>query len=267
MKTKKSFTLVELMVVLAIISILSAIIFVNVSGSTTRARLAKAMEFSQTVNRTLGAYAVGIWRFEDSGSVVFDNSGHDNNGTAFGGIYATGTVGNGMEFNGNAYIDAGNDSSLNMDLDDDFTIELWAKSNGYVGGGGLVAKGSWSDKGYFIAYNYGPQCVYFGLYDTTGYEGKTIQTNLCGAFGWSHIVAVKKGNNIEAWVNAVKIGGVNNMALTSLANNLHFFIGKSSENAYFNGTIDEVRIYNQALETAAIEKSYAQGLLRHLSLK
>jgi type II secretory pathway pseudopilin PulG len=42
-------------------------------------------------------------------------------------------------------------------------------------------------------------------------------------------------------------------------------IGRDSSGDYFNGIIDKVRIYNRALESAEIQKHYAEGLERHQS--
>jgi hypothetical protein len=44
-------------------------------------------------------------------------------------------------------------------------------------------------------------------------------------------------------------------------------IGRDRTSYYWNGYIDEVRIYSTALTSAEIQQHYAMGLLRHLLAK
>ena len=260
---KKAFTLIELLSVIAIIALLTTIILVNMSGARGKAKRVKILEFSQTINSSIGDYAVGIWRFDEgSGNIAHDYSGYANNGTIYGASFATGTIGRAISFNGSSYVSVGNSDVLNVETGDDLTVEVWAKSNGFSSGGGIVSKGSWENSGYFIAYAYNPQCVFFVLRDAAGYVGKELNTGLCGVFDWSHIVGVKKGNNMEVWVNAQKVGELKGITLGSISNSNNLAFGKSTNDYYFNGLIDEVRIYKQALNVSQIQNSYAQGL-RH----
>ena len=67
------FTLVELLVVISIIGLLSSIVLVSFSNSRDKARLAKSQQFDAQISHALGAYAVGIWRFEEgTGTIVQD---------------------------------------------------------------------------------------------------------------------------------------------------------------------------------------------------
>ena len=82
MKQEKSFTLIELLVVIAIIGVLTSIVLVSTQGLQGKARITKTLQFSQSLNHTLGAYAVGWWTFDEgSGTQARDNSGYGNNGT------------------------------------------------------------------------------------------------------------------------------------------------------------------------------------------
>ena len=82
MKNKqKSFTLVELLVAIAIIGLLVSLTLVALKGLKERARIAKDLQFSSTIQHTLQADIVGFWDFEEGeGEVINDLSGNVNDG-------------------------------------------------------------------------------------------------------------------------------------------------------------------------------------------
>ena len=124
------FTLIELLVVISILGVLSSIILVSFGGQKDKARLAKAQQFDAQINHALGAYAVGIWRFEEgSGTNLYDASGFDNDGMFIGnpapefpnGVYLGTTA---LEFDGNDdYVSVPDDNSL--DITDAITLTAW----------------------------------------------------------------------------------------------------------------------------------------------
>jgi prepilin-type N-terminal cleavage/methylation domain-containing protein len=128
----RGFTLIELLVVISIIGVISSVIFVSFSGSRDKARLAKAQNFDAQISHALGAYAVGIWRFEEgTGIDIHDESGFGNDGTFVGNPSPTfpdsevyvGTKA--LYFDGtDDYVNCGNNSSLNL-AGGDFTAEAW----------------------------------------------------------------------------------------------------------------------------------------------
>ena len=75
---EKSFTLIELLVIIAIIGLLASIILVSLRGTREKARIARSLQISQSVDHNLGAYAAGVWRFDGN---VKDASGYDNHCT------------------------------------------------------------------------------------------------------------------------------------------------------------------------------------------
>jgi prepilin-type N-terminal cleavage/methylation domain-containing protein len=82
---QKGFTLIELMVGIAIVGLLSSVILVATKGSTNKANIAKTMQWSRSIESLLGPYAVGIWNFDEgSGTTVSDLSGYGNDGTIYG---------------------------------------------------------------------------------------------------------------------------------------------------------------------------------------
>ncbi|MDP1624281.1 MAG: type II secretion system protein, partial [bacterium] len=119
---QKGFTLAELLVVISILGLLASIVLVSTSGATERARIAKILQWSQSLHSLLGADVVGIWRLDENpaihGTTMVDSSGNGNNGTLFTNDGATnkavaGVVGGALSFDGvDDYVSCGNGSSL-----------------------------------------------------------------------------------------------------------------------------------------------------------
>ena len=126
MKNKKAFTLIELLVVIVIIGLISSIILVSLKEAGEKARIAGVLEFSHSIQHTLGAYAVGVWSFEEIGDTALDGSGYGNHGVIYGAGHTDGIIGSALSFNGTSdYVDCGTDESL--DLQPTLTIEAWVK--------------------------------------------------------------------------------------------------------------------------------------------
>ncbi len=164
--------------------------------------------------------------------------------------YTTGKIGNAGMFNGvSDYVNAGNDASLN--ITNVITIEarinvrnvstLWQ---------GLVSKGVGGQNGYRIALGSG-QRLYVEINNNALYSNTVLSNGV-----WYYVVATANGTNISIYVNGIG----NSMASTTLpgvsSNNLSIgYLG-----TYFNGSIDEVRIYNRALSASEIATQYNTSL-------
>jgi prepilin-type N-terminal cleavage/methylation domain-containing protein len=272
----KAFTLVELLVVIAIVGLLSTIVLAVTSGLREQANLTKVLVWARSVQSTLGANAVGVWDFNEmsmdtcsGGQDTCDVSGWNNHGTVYGDVvYTTSTPssqGRALSFDGNGdYVDCGNNTSLDFDTND-FTVEVWAKAIGGITGRGIINKGGWGSTGYTIQQFYSPANRYaFGVKDING--NKYVVLPLLETWDWTHIIGVKKSNSLEAWVNGVKVGNVYSGAIGSLSSpTKKFEIGRSSDPYYFNGFIDQVRVYNIALNAFQIQSQYYVGLNRLLT--
>ena|GEM_PF-740457 len=187
-----------------------------------------------------------------------------NKGKATSGRWAaTSKWGNGaLRLNGiDDYLDCGTPTGLDVGTGD-FSIELWAKALGGTYARGIISKGGWSSTGFFISEAYSPAyAYYFGVRDSAGH--KEISLGLTDTFDWKHIVAIKTNNHLEAWINGVKVSE-SNQAIGSLSNpSRPLWIGKSSDNALFNGSIDDVRIWNRALTPSEIAMHYNSSLQKY----
>jgi hypothetical protein len=167
-----------------------------------------------------------------------------------------------LSFNGiNNYIQARDSNSL--DITDDITISVWIKLENIAGTLPILSKGPTSGNyGYYVGTgtHYPPCQANFQLYPeegTTSFWIDSIETLTDDC--WYHIVAVRQGTIGKIYLN----GSLDNIGTVFSGNiqttNYPLEIGTHGFNNYFyNGLLDEIRIYNYALNGTEIQNLYLQ---------
>jgi prepilin-type N-terminal cleavage/methylation domain-containing protein len=272
---QKAFTLAEILVVIAVIGLLSSIIFAITSGTREQGRIAKGLYFSQHLHNSLGSYAVGIWKFDEGeGSTAADTSGWENNGTLVNAptwrcastdtSYTPSAQGCSLEFNGsNQYIDIGDEVSL-KNLGSAVTVEAWAKYNAYGGGGQsysvIAVKGSpWT----FLLEN-PSQRIRFRV-TAGGVDANAQDSTIHELNRWYHFVGTYDGINIKIYKDGVQVGvtpRTGDLAVNDITAKIGTYQGT---NYNFNGLIDEVRIYATSLTSFQVHSQYYAGLEKLLA--
>ena len=262
------FTLIELLVVISIIGVLASVVLVSFSGQREKAKLTTAKHFDAQISHALGAYAVGIWRFEEgSGTTLHDESGLGNDGTFHGntspvfldGVYAGTTA---LQFDGvDDYVDCGSNSSL--DFSGDFTISTWVLNDR----GNL----SWPTPikiqgtgGYFWIYttDTDENQINFQSNGTVSWTSASIHSTFehwCLAYN-------RTTNELKLYINSKEKAITGILTEPDALTNSNIYFGKYSSghgNSAFKGSIDDVRIYNEALSSAQIQQHFAEGALSH----
>lgn len=293
---QRGFTLMELLVVIAIIGILSTIVVSSVQAARDRGRIAAGQTFSHNIQSGIAdATLVAEYLFEEgSGTTLVDNWG-THNGTINGSpspSWTTGIKGQALSFNGSTqYVSI----PLSADINNlsvspwtyaNKTVELWFYANTvapvrqviYEQGGGGPAGGT--STGGLNVYLFG-STLYTGIwcYEWPTNWGKWFNTTI-SAGKWYHVALVYSNSNTVAMyvdgklinkdsvINAyqanggdVNIGRNGNTRFhdDSWMNNQGYIVGH-----FFNGKVDELRLYNGALGMAEIQKHYAIGFLKHM---
>jgi prepilin-type N-terminal cleavage/methylation domain-containing protein len=274
----RAFTLLELLIVITIIGILSSIVIVSMSGSTDSATIAKGKAYAQQIHALLGHEAVLDLNFNENnynacpdGSDVCDASGYNNNGTIYNNeaIYISSPVdGYALIFDGeNDYINCGNKSSLRPNQ---ITVEAWAKRLSEEEGGEVVVAYGWSGsvaEGYKL-YSTSNK-IRFLIYCETGSDITTTEIDWISN-EWLHLVGTYDGSRKKVYLNGVEIQNISkSIGNITYPNIRSVGVGAQdldvSPESFFNGLIDDVRIYSVALPSTEIQKHYVQGLERFLA--
>jgi len=194
---------------------------------------------------------------QKSASVWSDMSGRGNHGIVYGaGTPPAATPGAlGYDFDGvDDYVDAGNAASLNIEGAAPFSVSFWIKHTGdgvspyprplykqrYV---------SPTDRGGWIVYLTNAGSLGFQTNNNTNVSSSTtISKNI-----WYHVIATYDGTNQRLYVDAVlKDTDASTGTGTHAVANLTF----GSQGGYFNGSINEVRIFNRALSATESKRLY-----------
>jgi len=201
---------------------------------------------------------VGYWKFDEgSGSIAYDSSGNNNNGTIHGANWTTGKIGNALHFDGdNNYVDCGNDTSLN--ITNAITIAMWIKTT-QNDQGWMIAKYGFDNIG-----GYG-LCIHDGKLQFTTKVGDTwddYQSDQSINDGvWHHVAGVFNGSTKVLYIDG-NLDKSKPYSGSLVPNSDPLFIGKSTTEwpNPFSGSIDEGYIYKRGLTPEEIQELYQAGL-------
>jgi parallel beta-helix repeat protein len=234
-------------------------IFVNITSSDTNHHYSFA-DFDNDVV---------LWmRMDDTNSTgdPTDLSSYQNNGTASSGAIQidNGMFGKGFEFDdATGYVDLGSPENLN--LTDVFTVSLWAK------------KKDINEADIFIGDDYRNWEIYVSATQFSGYYGTNTTPFWSGAGGinhdvdpleWNHYVYVYNftQQNISLYSNGTYKGSVYSVLMEQYIQNNKLQIGRRSTSGgsrYYNGSLDDVIIFNRSLSSAEIAALYNATATRY----
>ncbi|MHC4498219.1 MAG: LamG domain-containing protein, partial [Planctomycetota bacterium] len=209
-----------------------------------------------------GSGLITHWKFDEGSGTTATDSAGDNNGTIGGNpSWVTSIIGSALGFDGTGdYVDCGSDISL--DITDAITIGAWVKRPNFVTDGMIAGKtnGDLRSAGYgLFSYTDG---LAFNFYSGTWPWRKTMPRVAIPASEWHHVVGTFDGNNAYLYVDGEQSASLAYDGTIAAATGYSFHISfwRPELPAYFNGTIDEVVIFNRALSAEEIQQLYQGGL-------
>ena len=195
---------------------------------------------------------ISIWKLnENSGSVATDSES-TNNGAISGAQWETGVEGSALSFDGiDDYVSVPNADNLNVS--GEITIMAWAKTQENKTSK-IAQKGDWDGHGIYQDKWNGWKC------------GIRLATNTSHSINWEngvplldkwyHITLTYDGSMLKLFVNG-QLKNSKSVSGNLKINGRDFSIGSDNGGQkFFNGSIDDVRIYGSALSQTEIQFIY-----------
>ncbi|HEX5474931.1 MAG TPA: LamG-like jellyroll fold domain-containing protein [Vicinamibacterales bacterium] len=217
----------------------------------TAGETATSLTSTVTVHNSVTAPPAGLvaaYGFDEgSGTTAADRSGLGNTGVISGAAWTTGKFGGGLSFDGVSNWVTINDAA-SLALTTGMTLEAWVMTPAPTDWRAVVLKERPGDLAYALYAS-----------DTGGRPGGYISdtgatsASVLPANTWVHLATTYDGATLRTYVNGVQTGS---RALTGsiIVSAQPLRIGGDSIwGEYFDGEIDEVRVYNRALTAPEIQ--------------
>jgi len=252
-----------------------AILFfeVNVSANSSRKIQIFFYNSTQVNSKDYGNFSnLVMWLTfdEGSGNIAYDYSGNKNNGVLLDANatnndgntppqWTNGKFGKALSFDGmDDYVGISASSTLN--ITNQITIESWVLPLSFGGnpGRGILRKGDDSYAYELVVNSDG----YPQLWLYSGTDNGLTATQAISLNSWNFIVGAYNNSNMKLYINGNLAGERAIGSITIFNNNQILTIGAWDLGylRHWNGTIDEVRVYNRALTNEEILSHYQQPL-------
>ena len=207
---------------------------------------------SVTVSNAAPSGLIAAYGFEEgAGTTTADATGLGHTGTVSGATWTTaGKNGKALSYNGvNSFVSAADANDL--DLTNGVTLEAWVRPSSLSGWSTVVMKeGTATTLAYSLYANDGNPWPTITI--RVGADQEAIGTSQLALNTWTHLAATYDGATLRLYVNGVQVGTraqTGNMLVSARTLRIG---GNSVWGEYFDGVIDDVRIYNRALSATEI---------------
>ena len=200
---------------------------------------------------------VSSWKFDEAGgTTAYDSTGF-NHGTVYGAQWTTGKVGGALSFDGDGdYVEVDAIAPL---AGDTLTAQAWIQFDEFAGLWNPVltqSKPSMTNDGYYLYVVNGKPSFY--VIDGFNYS-HAISPETINADQWYHVTVTNDGSTLKLYVDGQLKDITSSTGFTGVNHNA--YIGYVSA-LYYNGLIDDVRIYDRALSADEIQQLYESPVYR-----
>jgi len=189
---------------------------------------------------------VASYSFENDAQ---DGSGNGLNGTLVGPVFVEGIAGMALSFDGvNDYVDFGNNAAF--DITEQITLSAWVNTNDAGNGqhNPYVSKG---DQTYAIKHA-SSNTIEFFIYNG-GWFTANVRVDSSFNGEWHHVAGTYDGSELKTYVDGVLGATVAHQGSIDIqTHNLTIAMNSQETDRFYDGVIDEVKIYNRALSASEI---------------
>jgi glucose/arabinose dehydrogenase/PKD repeat protein len=196
---------------------------------------------------------VAAFGFEEgAGGSVLDGSGRGNGGTISGAVRtAAGRHGAALSFDGvNDWVTVADSASL--DLTGGMTVSAWVKSDSAAKAWQTVVMKEAAGSLSYALYASGDDPLAIGWWGTSGLDVPVDRPLQAGV--WTHLAVTGDGSAMRFYLDGVQVSSRSLASLLSPSAGALRIGGNSVwSGEFFDGVIDDVRVYNRALSATEIQ--------------
>ena len=221
--------------------------------------------------RAVSEGLVSFWSFDQDtvvGKTVKDVWGTNDGEIEGEPKVVEGKVAEGMEFNGsNQSVNVGDpaDGSLDFGARTDFTIEAWAFPRDSGSSMRIIDKKDDGDVGYMLEHNIMDGFQPYAN-DGQGNPSRVLE-GMTHFNQWVHVVGVfERKGEVALFVDGELVRSIpsDSQGKEDIDTKSPFYIGRRHAGERWKGILDEIRVYNRALDEEEIQQNFeARGGLAH----
>jgi hypothetical protein len=198
-----------------------------------------------------------------TGTTAYDSGPNGNDGTLTDGPTwqtsgAMSGPGNALDFDGSDYVQIPGSSTLTSGT---FSVEFWMKMTGQTTWGGIIDHGAYDAEGdrhnwQFLTYD-GQWKIIFGITKNVAGNWSELTADVTEN-KWHHVAGLYDGSTMSLYLDGVLVG---TQTTTIRTGDKPIVIGKRVDaDQYFNGQLDEIRVWKIARTAAQIRDNMANSL-------
>ena len=214
---------------------------------------------------------VSWWNFNEGQGITAHDTVGSNDGTLIQNpTWTTGQIDGALNFDGeDDYVIVPDSEDWDFGSDD-FAISFWVNfdsltyQTGYIG----LLDQFYTNRAWSVALGQGGGLQF--AYSTTGTDVAPVTTFWLPSIGqWHHIVVVRTSDTLKIFADGEQKGSDHDMMGATINNSwvdLYVGAGHASDTVaqmHFDGSMDDIRIYNRALSADEIQQLYWNGLNRY----